>query len=164
MHSTRAVQKMIDLLSTQRQANPLSYDVPIHSITMALSMHVVILIKDLHGNHLVQKCLNQLTPVDNQCIYDAITADCIEVASHRHGCCIIQCCIDHAMDLQCVQLITEISFALTLVQDPYGNYVMQYILSLNDNCVRDALIGQCIGNVCALSVQKYSSNAIEKCI
>ncbi|KAG9097201.1 hypothetical protein FS749_006842 [Ceratobasidium sp. UAMH 11750] len=165
MHGTRAVQKMIDLLSTQRQANPLSYDVPIHSITMVLSMHIVILIKDLHGNHLVQKCLNRLTPVDNQCIYDAITADCVEVVSHHHGCCIIQRCIDRGTDSQRVQLITEISFnALTLVQDPYGNYVVQYILSLNNNCVRDALIRQFIGNVCAFSVQKYSSNVIEKCI
>ena len=165
MHGTRAVQKMIDFLSTQRQANPSSYDVQIHSIIMALSMHVVTLIKDLNGNHVVQKCLNRLIPEDNQFIYNAVAAHCVEVATHRHGCCVLQRCIDHASDSQRIQLVTEITFnALTLVQDPYGNYVVQYILDLNDNRFSDAVIRQFIGNVCALSVQKFSSNVIEKCI
>ncbi|QRV73903.1 Pumilio-family RNA binding repeat [Ceratobasidium sp. AG-Ba] len=156
MHGTPAVQKMIDFLSTQRQ---------IHSIITALSMHVVTLIKDLNGNHVVQKCLNCLIPEDNQFIYNAIAAHCVEVATHRHGCCVLQRCIDHASDSQRIQLVTEITFnALTLVQDPYGNYVVQYILDLNDNRFSDAVIRQFVGNVCALSVQKFSSNVIEKCI
>jgi Pumilio-family RNA binding repeat len=83
MHGTRAVQKMIDFLSTRRQvclvslASLLShlrgatqadvrYNAQIHSIIVALSLHVVVLIKDLNGNHVIQKCLNKLTPEDNQ--------------------------------------------------------------------------------------------------
>ncbi|KAF9569799.1 ARM repeat-containing protein [Agrocybe pediades] len=156
MHGTRAVQKMIDFLSTRRQ---------IHSIIVALSLHVVVLIKDLNGNHVIQKCLNKLAPEDNQFIYNAVAANCVEVATHRHGCCVLQRCIDHASEMQRVQLVNEITYnALTLVQDPYGNYVVQYILDLNDNRFSDAVIRQFAGNVCALSVQKFSSNVIEKCI
>lgn len=83
MHGTRAVQKMIDFLSTRRQASHVPalshfhtyrksaqtdqrYDVQIHSIIVALSLHVVVLIKDLNGNHVIQKCLNKLAPEDNQ--------------------------------------------------------------------------------------------------
>lgn len=40
--------------------------------------------------------------------------------------------------------------------------VVQYILDLNDNRFSDAVIRQFAGNVCALSVQKFSSNVIEK--
>lgn len=59
-----------------------------------------------------------------QFIYNAVAAHCVEVATHRHGCCVLQRCIDHASDSQRIQLVTEITFnALTLVQDPYGNYV-----------------------------------------
>ncbi|KIY45273.1 ARM repeat-containing protein [Fistulina hepatica ATCC 64428] len=158
MHGTRAVQKMIDFLSTRRQAG-------IHSIIVALSLHVVVLIKDLNGNHVIQKCLNKLAPEDNQFIYNAVAANCVEVATHRHGCCVLQRCIDHASDHQRIQLVNEITYnALTLVQDPYGNYVVQYILDLNDSRFSDAVIRQFMGNVCALSVQKFSSNVIEKCI
>ncbi|KAI0325634.1 ARM repeat-containing protein [Cubamyces sp. BRFM 1775] len=166
MHGTRAVQKMIDFLSTRRQASTdLRCNGQIHSIILALSLHVVVLIKDLNGNHVIQKCLNKLAPEDNQFIYNAVAANCVEVATHRHGCCVLQRCIDHASEHQRVQLVNEITYnALTLVQDPYGNYVVQYILDLNDNRFSDAVIRQFSGNVCALSVQKFSSNVIEKCI
>ncbi|VDB93348.1 unnamed protein product [Peniophora sp. CBMAI 1063] len=164
MHGTRAVQKMIDFLSTRRQADHRAH-AQIHSIIVALSMHVVVLIKDLNGNHVIQKCLNKLAPEDNQFIYNAVANNCVEVATHRHGCCVLQRCIDHASEHQRVQLVNEITYnALTLVQDPYGNYVVQYILDLNDNRFSDAVIRQFQGNVCALSVQKFSSNVIEKCI
>lgn len=165
MHGTRAVQKMIDFLSTRRQTDGRYNNHQIHAIILALSMHVVVLIKDLNGNHVIQKCLNKLAPEDNQFIYNAVAANCVEVATHRHGCCVLQRCIDHASDHQRVQLVNEITYnALTLVQDPYGNYVVQYILDLNDNRFSDAVIRQFAGNVCALSVQKFSSNVIEKCI
>ncbi|KAL1675472.1 ARM repeat-containing protein [Schizophyllum commune] len=165
MHGTRAVQKMIDFLSTRRQTDGRYNNHQIHSIILALSMHVVVLIKDLNGNHVIQKCLNKLAPEDNQFIYNAVAANCVEVATHRHGCCVLQRCIDHASDHQRIQLVNEITYnALTLVQDPYGNYVVQYILDLNDNRFSDAVIRQFAGNVCALSVQKFSSNVIEKCI
>lgn len=66
--------------------------------------------------------MDSRTPL--QFIYNAVAANCVEVATHRHGCCVLQRCIDHASDHQRVQLVNEITYnALTLVQDPYGNYV-----------------------------------------
>lgn len=57
-----------------------------------------------------------------------MAANCVEVATHRHGCCVLQRCIDHASDHQRIQLVNEITYnALTLVQDPYGNYVRNRI-------------------------------------
>jgi hypothetical protein len=55
-----------------------------------------------------------------------------------------------------------IRHALTLVQDPYGNYVVQYVLELGDAKFSDQLIRQFLGHVATLSVQKYSSNVMEK--
>ncbi|OLL24452.1 Pumilio domain-containing protein isoform B [Neolecta irregularis DAH-3] len=156
MHGTRAVQKMIESLSTPEQI-----DIIIH----ALSSHVVQLIQDLNGNHVVQKCLNKLKARDNQFIYDAVANHCVEVASHRHGCCVLQRCIDHASENQKQQLVTEISEnAIKLVQDPFGNYVVQYVLDLGEVRFSEPLIKKFQGNAYGLSVQKFSSNVIEKCI
>jgi hypothetical protein len=156
MHGTRAVQKMIDYLSTRRQ---------VQSLILALNLNVVTLIKDLNGNHVIQKCLNALPPEDNQFIYNAVATHCIEVATHRHGCCVLQRCIDHASESQRIQLVTEITYnSLTLVQDAFGNYVVQYVLDLNDNRFIEAIVRQFLGNVSALSAQKFSSNVVEKCI
>ncbi|KAK9717865.1 hypothetical protein K7432_005894 [Basidiobolus ranarum] len=156
MHGTRAAQKLVEYLSNAKQ---------IQLATIALTPSVVPLIKDLNGNHVIQKCLSYLAAKDNQFIYDAVTRQCVEVATHRHGCCVFQRCIDHASPAQKAQLVDEITVqGLRLVQDPFGNYVVQYILDLGEDHFSNSLIRTFWGSVCVLSIQKFSSNVIEKCI
>ncbi|KAJ1818339.1 hypothetical protein LPJ60_004378 [Coemansia sp. RSA 2675] len=156
MHGTRAVQKIIELLSTQEQ---------IDLVISALRGGVVMLIRDLNGNHVIQKCLSRLSSKNNQFIYDSVAGSCCDVATHRHGCCVFQRCIDFAAESQKSQLVDVIiSQALQLVQDPFGNYVVQYVLDLNVAAFSEPLIRKFVDHICGLSVQKFSSNVMEKCI
>ena len=126
---------------------------------------VVTLIKDLNGNHVIQRCLHHLSAMNNQFIYDAITRHCVSVATHKHGCCVIQRCIDYATIQQKRQLVNEIiNNTLELVQDAFGNYVVQYILDLGDPAVIAGVMGSLSGSISSLSVQKFSSNVVEKCL
>jgi len=131
-----------------------------------LADSVVELIQDLNGNHVIQRCLHRLSAEDNnQFIYNAVTTgnNCVQVATHRHGCCVLQRCIDNASQKQKVQLINEIiKNALTLVQDPYGNYVVQYVLDLPFPNLVEALVQSFLGHIRQLAMQKFSSNVIEK--
>ncbi|THZ29822.1 ARM repeat-containing protein [Aureobasidium pullulans] len=155
-HGTRALQKMIEFISTPEQ---------IEIITEALRYEVVPLIQDLNGNHVIQKCLNHLSPEDAQFIFDAVGTSCVIVGTHRHGCCVLQRCIDHASGNQKGQLVQYITMnAFTLVQDPFGNYVVQYILDLGEPAFSEPLAESFLGNVAILSRQKFSSNVIEKSI
>ena len=155
-HGTRALQKMIEFISTPTQ---------VQIIIHALRFRVVELIQDLNGNHVIQKCLNKLSPLDAQFIFDAVGQHCVDVGTHRHGCCVLQRCIDHASGEQKAWLIRQISNnAYNLVQDPFGNYVIQYILDLNEPVFTEPLVGMFAGRVGQLSKQKFSSNVIEKCI
>lgn len=155
-HGTRALQKMIEFISTPGQ---------IQTIIESLRHEVVPLIQDLNGNHVIQKCLNKLSPMDAQFIFDAVGHHCVDVGTHRHGCCVLQRCIDHASGDQKAWLIRQISNnAVTLVQDPFGNYVVQYILDLNEPVFTEPLVGYFKGRVGQLSRQKFSSNVIEKCL
>jgi hypothetical protein len=118
-HGTRALQKMIEHIS-----NPEQVEVIVH----ALGQQVVTLIQDLNGNHVIQKCLNHLRPDNAQFIFDAVGSNAYLVGTHRHGCCVLQRCIDHATGPQQEKLISEITGnAYDLMQDAYGNYVIQYI-------------------------------------
>ena len=66
---------------------------------------------------MIQKCLAKLSRNQNQFIYDAVSRQCISVATHRHGCCVLQRCLDHAVETQRVQLVKMVSHnALVLVQ------------------------------------------------
>lgn len=61
--------------------------------------------------------LQRLGPEDSQFIYDAACDHCMEVATHRHGCCVLQRCIDFANGQQRRRLVNEISSnALVLSQ------------------------------------------------
>lgn len=147
-----------------------------------MNPNVVALIKDLNGNHVIQKCLYRLSAENNQFIYDAVCENCIEVASHKHGCCVLQRCFDYAtlsqkvtlfylfvcygffFDIVCIQdqLVNEISkHALALVQNAFGNYVVQYVLELGVVQYSESIISRFVNHVYILSVQKFSSNVIE---
>lgn len=155
-HGTRALQKMIEHLRTDGQVN---------TIIQSLAHKVVDLVQDLNGNHVIQKCLQVLGAERCQFIYDSVGEACVIVGTHRHGCCVLQRCIDHAQGYQRNQLVAQITrCAFDLVQDAYGNYVVQYILDLDElNYTRPLCLSFC-GKVAALSKQKFSSNVIEKCI
>lgn len=155
-HGTRALQKLIEHLSTDEQ---------IRVVRNALKDNVVELIQDLNGNHVIQKCLNRLTSEESQFIFDAVGKNCVVVGTHRHGCCVLQRCVDHASGQQKADLIAQItSNAFRLVQDPYGNYVIQYILDLNDTNFTNPICYSLQSRVVELSRHKFSSNVIEKCI
>jgi Pumilio-family RNA binding repeat len=137
----------------------------VNTIVSALRGDVVPLIQDLNGNHVIQKCLTQLRPEDAQFVYDAAGKHALIVGTHRHGCCVLQRCIDHATGIQKNKLIHDITVnSFTLVQDPFGNYVIQYILDLNYVEYTKPLCYCFQGSIVQLSKQKFSSNVIEKCI
>ncbi|KAI1294043.1 ARM repeat-containing protein [Xylaria venustula] len=155
-HGTRALQKMIEFVTTPTH---------VQLIIEALRFRVVELIQDLNGNHVIQKCLNKLGSEESEFIFNAVGNNCIEVGTHRHGCCVLQRCIDHASGPQKIWLIGRITeHALRLVQDPFGNYVVQYIIDLNDTSFTEPLAKRFIGQIGELSRHKFSSNVIEKCL
>ncbi|KAH8923303.1 ARM repeat-containing protein [Atractiella rhizophila] len=144
MHGARVVQKIMEHLSTQHQ---------VQILITALNLNVVALIRHLSGNHVVQKCLHHLSPERQPgllFIYNVVAANCVEVATDRYGCSIVQRCIDNATEWQRIQLTEQIiNHSLTL-----------YCSDLSNARLTEAIIRQFLGYICALSVQKFSSNWI----
>jgi Pumilio-family RNA binding repeat len=53
---------------------------------------------------------------------------------------------------------------LLLLQDPFGNYVVQYVLELGDTSASGAVMRGLAGHWPDLAQQKFSSNVVEKCL
>ncbi|WOH08253.1 hypothetical protein DCAR_0727691 [Daucus carota subsp. sativus] len=156
MHGTRAVQKIIETLKTQEQFS---------TIVSALKPGIVTIIKNMNGNHVAQRCLQYLTTEHSEFLFDAATANCVELATDRHGCCVLQKCLNHSNDAQRHRLVQKItSNALILSQDPFGNYVVQYVFEIHVPWAAAEILDQLEGNYADLSIQKYSSNVVEKCL
>ena len=57
-----------------------------------------------------------------------------------------------------------IRHSLHLMQDAYGNYVVQYVVEKGEKQEAEAVMRLLLGNIPRLSQQKYSSNVVEKCL
>ncbi|KAL8521103.1 hypothetical protein ACS0TY_011592 [Phlomoides rotata] len=155
-HGTRVVQKLIETVKTRQQ---------ISIVISALEPGFLALIKDLNGNHVVQRCLQCFTAEDSKFIFVSATKYCVDIAIHQHGCCVLQRCISHSTGELREKLIAEISAnGLLLAQDAYGNYVVQFILELRIPSALSKLTYQFEGNYVNLSRQKFSSHVVEKCL
>ncbi|KAG5631253.1 hypothetical protein H5410_002970 [Solanum commersonii] len=156
MHGTRAVQKVIETLKTPEQFS---------MIVSSLKPGLVNLIKDMNGNHVAQRCLQYLTPEYREFLFEAAITNCVKLATDRHGCCVLQKCLSQSDGGQRHRLIYEItSNALVLSQDPFGNYVVQYIFDIRLPWATTNIFDQLRGKFGDLSMQKYSSNVVEKCL
>ncbi|CAD5314562.1 unnamed protein product [Arabidopsis thaliana] len=153
-YGTRVVQKMIETVKTKQQ---------IALVKSGLKPGFLALVKDLNGNHVIQSCLQTLGPNDNEFVLEAATKYCAEIAIHRHGCCVLQCCISNSVGLERERLVAEISRnSLHLSQDPFGNYVVQYLIDQQVSAVK--LLVQFRMHYAELATQKFSSHVIEKCL
>ncbi|CAI9268609.1 unnamed protein product [Lactuca saligna] len=156
MHGTRAVQKVVETLKTREQCS---------MVVSALKPGIIGLMKNMNGNHVAQRFLQYLKPEFNEFLFEAATMKCIELATDRHGCCVLQKCLSHSDGEPRRRIVREItSNALILSQDPYGNYVVQYVFELQVPWATSAILDQLEGNYGDLAMQKYSSNVVEKCL
>ncbi|QHO30074.1 hypothetical protein HN51_018486 [Arachis hypogaea] len=155
-HGTRVVQKLIETLNSAKQ---------ISLVKGAIQPGFLDLIKDLNGNHVIQRCLQCLSCQDNEFIFEAGVKFCVDIATHRHGCCVLQRCIDYSVGKHRERLVAEIcKHGLLLAQDPFGNYVVQYIIEIENPTASTKLMSQLKGNFVNLSTQKFSSHVVEKCL
>lgn len=51
-----------------------------------------------------------------------------------------------------------------IIQDPYGNYAIQHAMDVYGDINCSCLIERVLSKVVQLSIHKYSSNVVEKCI
>ena len=154
MHATRCIQNIINHLSNKDLVN---------KFLNLIKPHIISLLKDMHGVHIVNKFI-YLHP---ECAYDInkiIVENCSLLATHKHGCFFLQKILegpDKPLKSELIKNLIDNCFVLII--DQFGNYVIQSILHLKNYkyCSDIALIIS--ENAHYYSKHKYSCNVIEKC-
>lgn len=167
LHGTRSVQKVVELCSMDEQSGfpGTGEESAADILTASLSPAAARLCIDSHGNHVIQRILLKLGPKHSKFVFDAVAASVGDVARHRHGCCVIQRCLDSPPTESRAHLVRRIvEKALELMQDAYGNYVVQYVLDVCSDEDVHAVCEAVVGKVNLLAIQKFSSNVMEKCL
>lgn len=165
VHGTRVVQKLLECMEENQEFK---------HVEEAFTVFVITLAKDVYGMHVVLRCLHRIPPMDplaeadtpsNSFIFNQIITNIVSVATHKHGCCVVQWCIDYANPEQRQALVNVIvENALELAQDAFGNYVLQQVMDTADNAVLAQLFLKLRGSMSKLAVQKFSSIVVEKCV
>ena len=153
-HGTRVLQNVINYLSTKELVD---------CFLNSIKPYVIPLLKELNGTHIINKFIQEHKECAEE-INNIIIDNCSLLATHRHGCCILQKMLegpDKKLRNQLTNKLIENCFVLII--DQFGNYVIQRILLLNDKSSSSKIAMKICDNIPYYSKHRYSSNVIEKC-
>ncbi|OAG32560.1 pumilio RNA-binding family [Nematocida sp. ERTm5] len=148
MYGCRVIQKALECKDINRK------------IVEKIKGHVIDLVCDQNGNHVVQKCVEC---VDSDFVIKEFEEDAVSLSRHRYGCRVIQRIFENST--KCASAIDKIiSNAKLLVEDQYGNYVIQHILEKGTHAHKRKIITELSDNIAEYSIHKFASNVMEKCV
>ena len=113
-----------------------------------------------HGD--IDEAVNLMNQI--KFIIDDVAANVEQLSKHRYGCRVIQRTIEYCPEEQRNKVLTKIRAChRSLIEDQFGNYVIQQALSIGNEDIMDAVIetlseGDSILN---FSKHKYASNVVE---
>jgi len=162
-HGTRAVQKLVELSVEMDRAEKLLEAFPQDLIER--------LARSVTGFHVIVKLLEILNTKDTDGLTELLCGDSDRVLAlglDQWGCCVLKKCVDCAEEAAREKLVSAITKnTLTLVRDPFGNYVVQHLITTGQTWPNPSIthiIDSLRGSMHELSLQKYSSNVLEKCL
>ena len=153
-HGTRVLQNIINYLSTPELVS---------IFTNIIKPHIIPLLKEIHGLHIINKLLS-IHPEVEKDIDKIILDNCPILAMHKHGCFFLQKILegpDRPLKFELIKNLLDI--CLGLIIDQFGNYVVQSILQLNISKYSSAIALLISENAPSYSKHRYSCNVIEKC-
>eukprot|EP01091_Cochliopodium_minus_P016444 TRINITY_DN6159_c0_g1_i1.p1 TRINITY_DN6159_c0_g1~~TRINITY_DN6159_c0_g1_i1.p1 ORF type:complete len:778 (-),score=230.46 TRINITY_DN6159_c0_g1_i1:163-2496(-) len=157
MYGCRVIQKALEVVEVDLQTN----------LIRELEGNVIKCVTDQNGNHVIQKCIECVSPQNIQFIIEAFQGKVYNLATHPYGCRVIQRILEHCNREEKIStaILQELlRFTDSLVQDQYGNYVIQHVLQHGSPADKGAIIGKLNGNVLKWSQHKFASNVVERCV
>ena len=172
MYGCRVVQKALEALD----------DADVPKLLTEFHNNVLSCIHDQNGNHVIQKCIEVMSErakrakvkghgaqadfFDEQIdfIVDDVLNNVRSLSCHPYGCRVLQRILEHCPEAKRNRALDEIRKChKTLLDDQYGNYVIQHVLQFGRSPDRDSLLDIVVANrLLILSRQKFASNVVEK--
>jgi pumilio RNA-binding family len=172
MYGCRVVQKAIETVDEE--------DLP----RMLREFHNDVLgcIHDQNGNHVIQKCIEVVNSRANKAeasgdvhratflreqidfILDDVLTNATGLSCHPYGCRVLQRILEHTTEEKKVAILDEIQRRhKDLMDDQYGNYVIQHVLQYGRDVDRDSIVQIVVDcGLLGLARQKFASNVVEK--
>lgn len=164
-HGTRGVQKIVEQAIARDRVEQLIQALPPDEAEG--------LARNITGFHVIVKLLDSLPADRIPALLERLCGTPEKVLSlgkDQWGCCVLKKCLDRSEGEMKERLVTYVAhFVLDLVQDAFGNYVVQHLLlNKTGSGSTSPYVGRLVdgmkGHIFDLSLQKFSSNVLEKCL
>ena len=172
MYGCRVVQKALETLK----------DVDLASLLDEFQHNVLSLIHDQNGNHVIQKCIEvvktrsmkaqaagdqqRIAYLENlvEFIISDVLVNTASLSCHPYGCRVLQRILEHSSSTRKTNVLERIKAChRRLLDDQYGNYVIQHVLQYGRSEDRDSILAIVVeSGLLGLSRQKFASNVVEK--
>jgi len=164
MYGCRVVQKALETLDDEAMSR----------LIQEFRGNVVTCIHDQNGNHVIQKCVevlsnkakrgNATAASEMEFIINDVLDNTASLSCHPYGCRVLQRILEHCLLPQQFRALDEILECHgDLLDDQYGNYVIQHVLQFGRDSDRESILNLVVqGGLLTLSRQKFASNVVEK--
>ena len=151
---TRVIQKLIDYLNNE---------ILLKAFMNIIKPIIKGIINDINGSHIILKLITLKNKFINSIILIEICDNILSIAMHKHGCCVLQKCFEK-LDFEDKKPIIDnlLNNCKELISDKCGNYIIQFIISFNDENIMKFINDILITDIENFSKQKFSSNVVEK--
>ncbi|QRV85794.1 Pumilio-family RNA binding repeat [Ceratobasidium sp. AG-Ba] len=154
MYGCRVVQKAIECIDSEQQA----------AFVREIDADVMRCVKDANGNHVIQKLIERVSP-DLLGFVSAFQGNVYDLATHPYGCRVLQRCFEYLREPQTRPLIDELhKYTTQLMQDQFGNYVIQFVLEHGAPADREWILHKLRGQMVQMAKHKFASNVCEKAL
>jgi pumilio RNA-binding family len=144
--------------------------------------NVLSCIHDQNGNHVIQKCIEVMSAKATKAqhsgneseskffegqidfIIDDVLNNVRSLACHPYGCRVLQRILEHCPEPKKSRALDQIKkHHKALLDDQFGNYVIQHVLQYGRSTDRDSLLDIIVASsLLILARQKFASNVLEK--
>jgi hypothetical protein len=154
---TFAVQQLIKQAKYTAAVAPL--------VTRTLSAEFYQVMTHRIGKHVVRQCLASIDAVYNEVLFEKAIQYYLDLATDPEGCISLNECINYISGPFRLKLLLVIADkAAYLSYDPHGNFVVQHVLSVNNEYVNEIICNNLRGQYVQLSSMERGSHVVERCI
>ena len=135
-------------------------------IVSHLIKHIQKIAFDIYGTHVIEKAIICLEKEYTHDIVLYIINNFTLIANHVNSLCLAKkvLMLDNAHEFMPQLKTILVNNCYALIENPYGNYALQIVLDTWNESEIEDILATIQNNCIELSMMKYSSNVIEKCL
>lgn len=155
---THPLQSLIEIVNMPKEREILLQCIEGHELELAL---------DSKGTHVIQKFISCSSEDERGNVDKNIIKELPKMINDSFGVCVLIKLIKQTTDESIKETIANYissNNALSFIQNPYANYVVQSLFNQNDIHLCGDIINTIVDHFFSLSMQKFSSNVVENCI